>query len=82
MEKKDNFKTFYALSLAWQLGFLIAVPIGGFLFLGVEADKFFNTSPLFLAAGLFAGITATIYEMYHLLVPLIEEKKKEKNAQH
>ena len=28
VSQKSNFKTFYALSVAWQLGFLIAIPIG------------------------------------------------------
>jgi len=76
MSQQDNFKTFYALSLAWQLGFLIAVPIAGFLFLGLLGDRFFKTEPLFLLIGLLVGITITIYEMYHLLIPLIGEKKK------
>lgn len=82
MEKKNGFKTFYALSLAWQLGFLIAVPLGGFIFLGVWGDKFFNTSPFLLIAGIIIGMVVTVYEIYHLLVPLIEKKGegKEKNA--
>lgn len=78
MEKKDNFKTFYALSLAWQLGFIIAVPIGGFLFFGLLADRFFGTEPVLLVVGIFAGVTVTIYEVYHLLIPLIKGKDKDK----
>ncbi len=77
MSHKDNFKTFYALSLAWQLGFLIAAPIIGFLFLGLFADRFFNTEPFLLLSGLFIGIGITFYEIYHLLVPLIEDKEKD-----
>jgi len=72
MPKKDGFKTFYALSLAWQLGFLIAIPIGGFLFLGILGDKFFKTQPFLLLFGLLVGIVITIYEVYHLLTPLIK----------
>jgi F0F1-type ATP synthase assembly protein I len=74
MSQKNSFKTFYALSLAWQLGFLIAVPIGGFLFLGLLGDRFFKTEPLFLILGLLVGIIITVYEVYHLLIPLIKEK--------
>ena len=74
--KKDGFKTFYALSIAWQLGFLIAIPIGGFLFLGVLGDKFFKTRPFLLLLGLVVGIIITIYEVYHLLIPLIRDKEK------
>ena len=76
VDKKDGFKTFYALSLAWQLGFIIAVPIAGFLFLGVWGDKFFKTEPLLLLLGLLAGIVITVYEMYHLFIPLIKNGKK------
>ncbi len=76
MDKKDNFKTFYALSLAWQLGFLIAIPIGGFLFLGVWADKFFKTEPLLLIVGILTGIIITVYEIYHLFIPLIKNSDK------
>lgn len=74
--KGDGFKTFYALSFAWQLGFLIAIPIGGFLFLGFLADKFLGTKPLFLFVGLVVGVVVTIYEVYHLLLPLIKDKEK------
>jgi F0F1-type ATP synthase assembly protein I len=76
MKKKDNFKTFYALSLAWQLGFIIAVPIGGFIFLGLWGDKSFGTAPVLLIVGIFTGIIVTIYEVYHLLIPLIKDKEK------
>ena len=76
MEKKDNFKIFYALSFAWQLGFIIAIPIGLFIFLGFLADKFFGTSPLFLIIGTVSGVGITIYESYQLLIPLIEKNKK------
>ncbi len=79
MEKKDNFKTFYALSLAWQLGFLIAIPIAGFMFLGFLADEFLGVSPLFLIAGLIIGAGVTVYEIYHLLAPLIKKNKTENN---
>jgi len=81
MSQKNNFKTFYVLSIAWQLGFLIAVPIAGFIFLGAWVDNFFETKPLFLLSGLLVGIVITVYEVYHLLIPLISDKinSKEKN---
>ncbi|MFH1657030.1 MAG: AtpZ/AtpI family protein [bacterium] len=80
MSQKSKSKTFYALSLAWQLGFIIIIPIGGFLFLGVLGDKVLKTKPLFLIIGLLVGIIVTVYEVYHLIVPLIKDKEdKEKN---
>ncbi len=76
MSQKSNFKIFYALSIAWQLGFFIIAPIGGFLFLGIVADNFFQASPLFVLSGLLVGIIVTVYEMYHLLIPLIQDSSK------
>ena len=76
MSQENNFKTFYALSIAWQLGFLIAIPITGFLILGLLGDKFFKTQPLFLIIGLLTGIIITVYEVYHLLAPLITKDKE------
>jgi F0F1-type ATP synthase assembly protein I len=73
---KNNLKTFYALSVAWQLGFLIAISIGGFLFLGFLGDKFLGTKPFLLIVGMLVGIIVTIYEVYHLLAPLIKKGKK------
>ena len=76
MSQENNFKTFYALSIAWQLGFLIAIPITGFLILGLLGDKFFKTQPLFLIIGLLTGIIITVYEVYQLLAPLITKDKE------
>jgi len=72
MSRKNNFKVFYAFSVAWQLGFLIAIPIGGFLLLGILGDEFFGTHPLLLIGGLVIGILTTVYEVYHLIAPLID----------
>jgi F0F1-type ATP synthase assembly protein I len=48
MAKKERFRFFYALTLAFQLGFLIAVPLAIFLWIGIYLDKKFSASPLFL----------------------------------
>jgi len=79
MSQKDGYKIFYALSLAWQLGFLIALPIIGFILLGFWSDKFFKTQPIFLIFGLLLGILITIYEVYHWLIPLIKNKDRERD---
>ena len=70
---KENFKTFYAISFAWQLGFVIAVPLAVFMFLGYLGDKFFNTSPLCLIGGVVLGIAVIVYEVYHSIIPLIKD---------
>ncbi len=76
MANRDNFKTFYALSLAWQLGFLIAVPLAGFMIAGFWLDKKINSGPFMLLAGMIVGVVITVYEVYHLLAPLISDKEK------
>ncbi len=81
MPKKNEFKIFYAVSFAWQLGFLIIAPIGGFLLLGYWLDNIFGASHLFLIIGIITGIAITVYEVCHMLAVLIhnddndEEKK-------
>ncbi len=76
-KRSKNFETFYAFSLAWQLGFLIAVPIAAFIGIGFWLDTKFNTQPLFVLSGLVVGLSVTIYEVYHVMDPLIKKDKKD-----
>ena len=46
----------YALSLAWNLGYVIAVPIVILGFSGAWLDKKFATSPLFILIGIFLAM--------------------------
>jgi len=78
MSNKDDFKVLYALSFAWQLGFFIIVPIGGFLALGYFGDKFFHSYPLLVILGLILGLASSIWGTYTLLIPLISKKKQSK----
>lgn len=73
--RKNNTKVFYALSIAFQLGFIISVPIIAFIIVGIFADRFFQSQPALLLLGLLLGIIVTIYEVYHLLMPLVKEEK-------
>lgn len=75
--QKSNFKIFYAVSLAWQLGFLVAIPLGGFILLGLWGDTFFDTRPLLLIMGVVVGSLITGYEVYHLLLPVIKDKNQD-----
>lgn len=68
-----GFKIWYAISFALQLGFLIIVPIGGFMLLGLWVDKYLNTAPFLLIAGVIVGVIITGYEVYHLLMVLIKK---------
>lgn len=68
-----QFKIWYAVSIALQLGFLIVFPIGGFILLGIVCDDYLATHPLFVILGAFVGFFITVYEIYHLLVPILWE---------
>lgn len=75
MSSEHQQKTVYALSLAWQLGFLIALPLGGFIFLGTLMDHYFQTNMLFALAGAGLGLFITVYETHRLLVPLMRHDR-------
>ena len=68
-----SFKLWYALSFALQLGFLVVVPLGGFILLGVWGDAILATSPLLLLVGAVVGVVVTAYEIYHMILSLMEE---------
>lgn len=67
---------FYSMSLAMQLGFLVVFCLGGFMLLGIWADSYLNTSPWLTLLGVFLGLGVTVYEVYHLLDPILHEDKK------
>ncbi len=76
MSKKGQFKILYALSFAWQLGFLIAAPLTILILLGFWLDQIFHTSPMLVISGVIGGIAINIYEVYSYLVPLISKNEK------
>jgi F0F1-type ATP synthase assembly protein I len=76
MQEKGGFKTWYAFSLAWQLGFIIAFSIAGFMFLGFLGDQFLGSAPYLLILGIFLGVVVTIYEVHNLISPLIHNKNE------
>lgn len=77
MSRKNNPGLLYALSLALELGFLIAVPLGGFIFSGFLADKFLGTRPLFLIVGVVIGATIAFYGTYRSLIPVMKDGEEE-----
>lgn len=76
MSKPSSFKTFYAISLAWQLGFLIIFPILGFGVIGFLIDTHLNSSYLYSSAGLLVGAVLAAYETFKMLEPFIVNKHK------
>lgn len=76
MNNKSNSKLFDALAFALELGFVIAVPIGGFIFFGFLADRFLGTRPLFLISGAVVGLIVSFYTAYRSLIPFMKDKEK------
>ncbi len=53
-----------ALSLAWELGYTIAVPLVVLALAGRFADKWLGTSPWLLLVGVFVSIIITTWLVY------------------
>lgn len=54
-----NDKSWSALSLAWELGYTIAIPIVVLALLGRFLDKKLGSSPFLLLAGIFLSLIIT-----------------------
>lgn len=70
MNKKKE-KQFSALSLAWNLGYTIAVPIVVFALAGRFLDKKLGTSPFLLLAGILLSIGITTWLVYKKTLDII-----------
>ncbi|MFQ6049640.1 MAG: AtpZ/AtpI family protein [Candidatus Paceibacterales bacterium] len=75
MTNKKNSNFFYAIFLALQLGFLIAIPLVGFLLVGVFLDKRLNSFPLFLILSIIFSFIFLFFEIRHFLLPFLEKHK-------
>jgi F0F1-type ATP synthase assembly protein I len=66
-------KSFSALSLAWQLGYTISVPIVVLALLGRWADKKLGTSPWLLLGGILLSILLSSWAIYKKTLDIIEK---------
>lgn len=69
--QKESNQTWNALSLAWELGYTIAVPIVIFALLGRFLDKWLGTSPWLLLVGIFASLIASSVGVYFKAIKII-----------
>jgi len=74
IKKVDNEKSFRPLSLAWELGYTIAIPLVGFALLGRFIDNYFGTSPIFLFAGIVFSVVVTTFLVYWKTKDIISGK--------
>lgn len=73
--------TFKALALAWELGYTIALPLVVLALGGRLVDRWLNTSPWMLLAGVLASIVISTWLVYRktklIVSPPTESDKQE-----
>jgi F0F1-type ATP synthase assembly protein I len=75
MANKKNSNFLYAIFLAFQLGFLIALPLVGFLLGGVYLDKKFDSAPIFTVLLMILSLIFVFFEIRYYLLPFLEKRK-------
>jgi F0F1-type ATP synthase assembly protein I len=75
MKKEENKKenSWSALSLAWELGYLIAGPLVIFALAGRFLDKKLGTNPWLLLIGIVLAISVSSWIVYKKTVEIIEK---------
>lgn len=74
MEKDNEQKTFSALSLAWELGYSIAVPLVIFALLGRWLDRKLATSPWLFLLGIILAVSISSYLVYRKTMEIIRRE--------
>jgi F0F1-type ATP synthase assembly protein I len=74
-------KVWSALSLAWQLGYTIAIPLVVLALTGRILDKRFNTSPWLLLVGIFLSIIISTFAVYYKTIKILSETERENKKQ-
>lgn len=74
MEKDNKQKTFSALSLAWELGYSIALPLVVFALIGRWLDKKLETSPWLFLLGIVLAVSISSYLVYRKTMEIIRRE--------
>lgn len=73
MDKDKKNENFWPMaSLAWELGYLIAVPLVVFALAGKFLDKKLGSSPWLLLGGIFFSLAVSSYMVYKKIIPAIK----------
>lgn len=73
-KEKETDTKWSVISLAWQLGYIVAVPIVVFALLGRVLDKKLDTEPWLLLAGIFLSIITSTYLVYKKTMSIINKQ--------
>lgn len=71
--KKAKSAMWIALGLAWELGYLIAIPLVVLGFIGAYMDRKFETSPLLLLIGIVLAFVITSIGIYRKIAQITSE---------
>ncbi|MBU1164321.1 AtpZ/AtpI family protein [Patescibacteria group bacterium] len=80
--KKEQSNLFFSLSIAGQLGWMIAVPVVVLALLGRFLDVKFESSPILLLVGILLSIMISSWIIYFKIIKVfteIEKQTKQKN---
>jgi F0F1-type ATP synthase assembly protein I len=72
-EKESNEKSWSVMRIAWDLGYIIAVPLVLFALLGRYLDKKLGTSPYLLLAGVILAVGLSSWLVYRKTLDIIEK---------
>jgi len=73
-DKNEMKNSFSVMSLAWELGYLIAIPLVALTLGGRFLDSKLGTSPLMLLLGVVAAIIISSYMVYKKTIDIMNQK--------
>ena len=71
-QKTETEKIFSAWALAWELGWQIAIPLVVFALLGRYADRYLDTSPWLLVAGVVLAAAFSSFIVYRKVAKILK----------
>lgn len=74
-EKNKNEKSWSAVSLAWELGFTIAIPVVILALLGRFLDKKLGTDPWLILAGVILSVLISSYLIYKKTAEIMDKSQ-------
>ena len=74
--QKEKMVFYRTLSLAWELGYSIALPLVALAFLGRFLDRKYEASPVFLLSGIFFAMLVSGLLVFRKTKKILEEASK------
>ena len=78
--KNSGLSNLQALSFAWQMGYILAIPIVIFALGGRLLDNHYQTSPLFLLLGILLSIIVSSVALWQKAIQIIASVEKDNKS--